>query len=248
MKYIYAEIEYIGTNYNGFQSQTNGITIESVLTQAIYNATGEKVKVVGSGRTDAGVHALGQAINFHINCDIPSFALAKVINKFLPNDVRIIRTMQVDDQFNARYSAKKKTYLYKVYLGDDISVFDKNFYGVYSYNINKELLKKSLLQLIGTHNFKAFMSSGSQVKDTVRTIYSTKVKTTKNTVSIEITGNGFLYNMVRIIVGTVLDIAAGRLPTDTIKNMLASGDRKLGGRTFVPCGLYLKKVCYNFKK
>lgn len=248
MKNIYAEIEYIGTNYNGFQSQTNGITIESVLTQAIYNATGEKVKVVGSGRTDAGVHALGQAINFHINCDIPSSALAKVINKFLPNDVRIIRTMQVDDKFNARYSAKKKTYLYKVYLGNDISVFDKNFYGVYSYNINKELLKKSLLQLIGTHNFKAFMSSGSQVKDTVRTIYSTKVKTTKNTVSIEITGNGFLYNMVRIIVGTVLDIAAGRLPMDTIKNMLASGDRKLGGRTFAPCGLYLKKVCYNFKK
>lgn len=248
MKNIYAEIEYIGTNYNGFQSQTNGITIESVLTQAIYNATGEKVKVVGSGRTDAGVHALGQAINFYINCDIPSFALAKVINKFLPNDVRIICTMQVDDKFNARYSAKKKTYLYKVYLGDDISVFDKNFYGVYNYAINKELLKKSLLQLTGTHNFKAFMSSGSQVKDTVRTIYSTRVKTTKNTLNIEITGNGFLYNMVRIIVGTVLDIAAGRLPMDTIKNMLASGDRKLGGRTFVPCGLYLKKVCYNFKK
>ena len=248
MKNIYAEIEYIGTNYNGFQIQNNGITIESVLVQAIYNATGEKVKITASGRTDAGVHALGQVVNFFVDCKIPSISLAKVINKYLPDDVRIIRTMQVNDKFNARYSAKKKTYLYKVYLGDDISVFDRSFYGVYNYSIDKELLKNSLLQLIGTHDFKAFMSSGSQVKDTIRTIYDVKVKSKKNTIAIEITGNGFLYNMVRIIVGTVLEIASKKLPADTIEKMLKSSNRKLGGRTFAPQGLYLKKVCYNIKK
>lgn len=248
MKNIYAEIEYIGTNYCGFQKQKNAVTIESVLEEAIFKATSNVVKLIGSGRTDAGVHAIGQVVNFFVDTNIPAENLAKIINKYLPDDIKVKNTKEVSSDFNARYSAKKKTYLYKVKTGDSISVFEKNFYGYYNYEVNMLLLKQVLKEIEGTHDFKAFMSTGSNVNDTIRTIYKTKATRCKDTINIEVTGDGFLYNMVRIIVGTVLMIASSRLPYNNIKLMLKNGDRKLGGKTFAPQGLYLKKVCYNFNK
>lgn len=243
MKNIYAEVQYIGTNYCGFQTQKNGISIQQELTDAIFKALNEKVDIVASGRTDSGVHALGQVINFHTDTRIKSENIAKVVNKYLPYDISINYTKQVSDDFNARFSAKKKTYIYKV-CTEEPNIFEKPYCLYVAQPLDLEKIKVTIKKLQGEHDFAGFMATGSQVKDTVRKIYSATVCKEENMFIFKITGNGFLYNMVRIIMGTLLDVGMGKKQPQIIDEIIKTKDRKLAGKTVIPQGLCLEKVIY----
>jgi len=237
-------IEYIGTNYFGFQSQKNQITVQEVLESAIFKALNEKVNVVASGRTDAGVHALGQVVNFHSSSTIPAEKLKIVINLKLPKDIQIKKSFEVSGDFNARKSTKKKTYLYKIFTGEDLSVFDEKRVLHYTKKLNLKKLNKGAEMLVGTHDFSSFVSSGNTTKDCIRTVYSSSFTKSGNYLYYEISGNGFLYNMVRIVVGTLLDVGSGKLSESEFKKILEQKNRILAGKTVLPYGLYLKEVCY----
>lgn len=244
MKNIKLIIEYIGTNYAGFQMQKNAPTVEEKLINAIEKATGERVKISASGRTDAGVHAKGQVVNFLSATKISLSSLPIVINKYLPPDIKVLSSEAVDNNFDARKSSKKKTYNYKIITDRAISVFEEPFVLFYPYALDYEKMKTAIKTLIGTHDFSAFMASGSSVNTTIRTIYKTKIKAFSRGFEFAITGNGFLYNMVRIIVGTLLEVGRGKKDETVFVKMIESGNRSLGGKTAKPSGLYLEKVIY----
>lgn len=245
MKNVMCVIEYIGTDYCGFQVQKNGVSVAAKIEEAIYAATGQTVKVTGSGRTDAGVHALGQVINFFIDTSLPIDKMPVVLNRYLPQDIRVLSAREVDEDFNARKSAKRKTYIYRMDTSEIQGVFEVNRSMYVGKALNVDNMCKAAETLIGEHDFKAFMASGSQVTNTLRTVYSVAVSVKRNIVTFEICGNGFLYNMVRIIVGTLIDIGLGRKSVDTISKMILTGNRRIGGNTAKACGLYLKKVEYK---
>lgn len=244
MKNIKLTLEYIGTNYAGFQVQKNAVTIEEKLAAAIEKATQEKVKLTASGRTDAGVHATGQVVNFFSATKISLSNLPLVINKYLPSDIKVISSKVVKDDFDARKSATKKTYKYKVITNAKISVFEEPFALFYPYALDYKKMEIAAKTLEGEHDFAAFMASGSQVKTTIRTILKTKLKKVKNGFEFSITGSGFLYNMVRIIVGTLLEVGTGKKDENVFIKMIESKNRALGGKTAAACGLYLEKVVY----
>lgn len=236
-------VEYIGTNYCGFQKQKNGISVQEVLEDAISKATAQKSTIVASGRTDAGVHALGQVVNFQTNTTIAPEKIATVVNLHLPKDIKIIESYKVDDDFNARFSAKEKTYIYRVCNAEKMSVFKENRCLHFGKKLDISLMEKAAKKLEGEHDFSSFMATGSSVKTTVRTIKKALVYKEGEDVVFELTGNGFLYNMVRIIVGTLLDIGCGK-KQENIDELLRGGMRKLAGKTVSACGLYLKSVIY----
>ncbi len=244
MKNICATIEYFGTNYCGFQLQKNGNSVCNELINAIFCATQEKVTITASGRTDAGVHALGQVINFELDKSLPIAKFPIIINRYLPIDIKLIECHEVPASFNARKSAKKKTYKYLINNSDRQGIVEENRELFFPYQLDIDKMRSAAKILVGEHNFRAFMSSGSQVKDTVRTIYDINIEKEGCHISIEVTGNGFLYNMVRIIVGTLLDVGTGHKSADTINQMLATYDRSLGGKTAPSHGLYLERVEY----
>lgn len=244
MKNIKLVLEYIGTNYCGFQRQKNGLSIQQILEDAIKNVTGEEVTTYPSGRTDAGVHALGQVVNFFTSTTILPEKLAIVINQHLPQDIRIISSCEVPENFNARKSAKSKTYIYKIVNARTLSVFCENRALAFGYKLNFSKMQEATKMLIGTHNFSSFVSTGSSTKTTTRTIYNCNLNKDGENITLTITGNGFLYNMVRIIVGTLLDIGTGKITLETFKEILQGNKRKLAGKTVSPNGLYLKEVNY----
>ncbi|WP_250672903.1 tRNA pseudouridine(38-40) synthase TruA [Paraclostridium ghonii] len=243
MRNIKLTIQYNGKKYCGWQKQNNSLGIEGNIEQAIKDITNEIVKINGSGRTDAGVHALGQVANFNTNSNIPIEKIPKALNSKLPKDIVIINAEEVDLGFHSRYLSKGKRYRYIIYnsqykspIYSDISYFVK-------YDLDFEKMKKEAKSLVGTYDFKGFMSPGSSVKNTVRTIYDIEISRHEDLIVIEIEGNGFLYNMVRIIVGTLVDIARGRID----KSMLSIIESKLrseAGHTAPAHGLFLKKVDY----
>ena len=243
---ILLTISYDGTDFCGYQVQPNKRTVEQDLNDAIYKITGERVKSVASGRTDSGVHAVGQMVHFDTNSTIPPKNFKNALNAVLPSDIRVTKSKKVDSEFNARYSAKEKTYIYSLYYGDENPL--KSRYKTYlktAPDINKMKSACELLQ--GTHDFKCFLASGSSVKDTVRTIYSINIIKKGKDIDIKVSGNGFLYNMVRIIVGTLLGVSDGRISLDDIKLALENGDRKKVGKTMPPQGLCLYSVSYTNK-
>lgn len=245
MKNICLIIEYLGKNYCGYQVQKNGISIQQVLEESIENAIGEKVITYASGRTDSGVNALGQVVNFQTNTGITPEKIAICINRFLPDDIRVTKSFEVDSGFNSRFSAKSKTYEYRVVNGRPLSVFEKGRFAEINYTLDFELLEKACAKIIGEHDFSSFMASKSNIKEnTVRTVYDFSFERQGDYIIFSITGNGFLYNMVRIIVGTVLDIARGQLDISIIDEMLQGKLRAKGGKTAPACGLYLKQVEY----
>ena len=245
MKNICLIIEYLGKNYCGYQVQKNGISIQQVLEESIENATGEKVTTYASGRTDSGVNALGQVVNFETNATIAPEKMAICINRFLPEDIRVIKSFEVAADFNSRFSAKSKTYEYRVVNGRPLSVFEKNRYAEFNYTLDFDKLKMACDKIIGEHDFKSFMASKSNIKEnTVRTVYNFGFERQGDHIIFTIKGNGFLYNMVRIIVGTVLDIARGQLDISAIDQMFSGSQRSKGGKTAPAEGLYLKEVEY----
>ena len=245
MRNIKFIIEYDGTKYNGWQSQKNGIGIQEMVTNAIHQVTGEDIKINGSGRTDAGVHAMGQTANFLTDSTIPVEKFPTAVNSFLPKDIVIKSAEEMDDKFHARYSVKGKKYMYIINNSKIRSALD--FYR--EYHINQELdykkMKKASEYFEGTYDFRGFMASGSSVKDTIRTI--TKVQMKKRDdgrIIFSFTGDGFLYNMVRIIVGTLVEVGLGKIKPEEITDIIKSKDRARAGKTVPAQGLYLVEVYY----
>lgn len=239
---ILMTIEYNGANFFGWQSQDERRTVQGELEEKIALLTGEKVTVEGSGRTDRGVHALNQMATVEIENKMPLQNFKKAINNLLSEDVVVKKVKLVDSSFHPRFSAKKKTYEYRVLLSKTRSAINHQLVTYYPFKVDIERMKNASKLLIGRHNFKAFCSSHATVKDFDREIYDIQIKKRGNLLTIEVTGNGFLYNMVRIIVGTLLEI--DKIGEENIISALLSGERKLVGKTMPPNGLYLKKVDY----
>lgn len=244
MRNIKLIIEYDGTNYFGWQKQPNQISIQETIEKAISKITKENFDIFGSGRTDRGVHARGQVANFLTDSRIPGEKFKDAINSVLPADIAITHSEEVDESFHSRYSAKGKEYRYVFYNRRVLSPLLRNFAYHVPQKLQFDLMEKAVDDLIGTHDFIAFMASGSSVKDTIRTIYNISLTKDHEIIELRINGNGFLYNMVRIIAGTLVDIGIGKIDSNYIPEIISFKDRKNAGHTAPPHGLYLEKVLY----
>lgn len=244
MRNIKLTIEYDGTNFSGWQVQKDKRTIEQEIEIALAKILKEEVKIIGSGRTDAGVHAMGQVANFITDKSIKPEELLYALNTLLPFDIVVINVEDVEEEFNSRITAKAKHYRYVINNSKFPSALNANREYHFKYFLDVESMQLAANDLKGKHDFKAFMAAGSVVKDTVREIYDISVNRLGSRVVIDVIGNGFLYNMVRIIVGTLLDVGSGKSDICVVKNMIETGDRNLGGRTVGPEGLYLVEVIY----
>jgi tRNA pseudouridine38-40 synthase len=240
-------IEYDGTNYSGWQIQPDKRTIQSEIQKHLSKLFNQKIKINGSGRTDAGVHALGQVANFKVNkskaSKIKISEIKRALNSLLNKDIRIKSVTKVEDSFHARISAKKKTYRYQISLIEP-SVFERLYYAHVPYKLNVALMKKEAKELLGSHDFKCFQGSGRVAKSTVRIIESVSLIKKGDKLILTITGNGFLYNMVRNIAGTLIEIGRGKFPQGTIKKLIKGKDRTKSGPTAKACGVVLVRVGY----
>ena len=245
MRNIKLTIEYDGKDFNGWQKQPNNLNIQGEIERAIEEISGEKVELIASGRTDAGVHALGQVANFKTNIKIPINKIPIVLNTKLKASIRILNAEEVDERFHSRYNCKKKTYRYIINNSENGTAIYRNLEYHYPQKLNVEAMNEAAQSFVGEHDFKGFKASGTSSKSSVRTIYSAKVFKEKERVIIELTGNGFLYNMVRIIAGTLIDVGIGKIDAKNISNIIKSGDRKKAGKTLPPNGLYLVNVEYT---
>ena len=236
-------IEYDGTNYQGWQSQPTGNTVQDVMEMAMCTLFSEPISLVGSGRTDKGVHAYGQVAHFDANTKILPTRMARAINMYLPEDIRVKKAEKVSDDFHARFDAKRKTYLYKLYIDDIPSAINRHHaHQVYG-NVDIKLMQEACKHFVGTHDFYAF-SSKSDKEDTVRTLYSVDMQVDGNNIEIYITGDGFLYNMVRVIVATIIEVGKGKIKLEDIDKIFLSKDRSKSGKRLTAEGLYLVSVDY----
>lgn len=244
MKNIKLVIEYDGTNYNGWQSQKNGLGIEDVIKKGIGKIADENVKLIGSGRTDAGVHALGQVANFFTGSSIPPERFALALNTRLPRDIVIKESSEADPGFHSRFSAKKKTYRYDIYNSRMPSalLFTRACHVPEQLDMDK--MKAGAQDLLGTHDFNAFRAQGSYCSSTIRTVHDIRIESKGQVISIYVTGDGFLYNMVRIIAGTLVYVGIGKLKPSDISYILTGRNRVYAGKTMPPHGLYLLEVFY----
>jgi tRNA pseudouridine38-40 synthase len=248
MRYV-LKIAYDGTNYAGWQRQKNAASVQEVLENAIKTALNKGVRVTASGRTDAGVHAAGQTCHFDLESSVPPEKMPDCLNRFLPNDVRVLEGFAAQDGFDANRSAKRKTYRYSLYVAKrDMPL--KERYAVRIENApNIEILQKTAKLFEGEHDFKAFCASGSSVKTTVRTVYEVRVEETQTyggrNIDVYVTGNGFLYNMVRTLVGELLDLAEGRKEEESLLLAFETGKRELLAKTMPAKGLTLLQVEYE---
>lgn len=245
MKKFLMTIQYLGKNYFGFQKQeTEPRTIQGVIEKALNSLTGENIEIFASGRTDAGVSAYAQTAHFESNTTIPANKIPFALNEKLPSDIKITDCKEVPSDFHARFDVKKKTYVYSLYFGPHMLPF----YDERSYWLKKQpnikLMKQCAKILEGKHNFKCFMSSGGQAKTFERIIYYIDIQQKGNLITIEVCGNGFLYNMVRIIVGTLLEVGNKKKTIEDVKLALEKQDRSLAGYLVPAKALYLKEVKY----
>lgn len=243
-----AVIAYDGTNFHGFQNQPNGRTVQGEIEKTLQKmANGQRISIHGSGRTDSGVHALGQVIHFDYPEERPLERMRFALDTQTPEDIGVLQVEQVAEDFHARYLVKEKTYQFKVDIGKPRSPFRRHYASYFPYPLDIEKMQQALPDLLGTHDFTSFCASGSSIEDKVRTIYEARLEV--NAAGDELTftfrGDGFLYKMIRILVGTLLKIGNNRLPVDSIPTILAAKDRNLAGPTAHPEGLYLVKVRYE---
>lgn len=244
MRNIKLTVEYDGTNYHGWQSQTNALAIQDVLQRAVDKLTGEKCNLTGSSRTDVGVHALGHVSNFATESKIPSDKFPYALNALLPDDVVVKKAEEVSADFHSRFCAKGKKYRYLVYNSKHPSALLRNRAYFMSRPLDTEQMRRAAECFIGKHDFKAFMASGSDIKSTERNISSVDLSWKDDIITFEITGDGFLYNMVRIIAGTLVEVGFGKISADDIPGIIKEGDRRKSGRTAPAHGLYLVEVYY----
>ena len=246
MRNIKLVIEYDGKEYNGWQKQPDKLNIQGTIEKAIERITGEQVDLMASGRTDRGVHALGQVANFKTNSNIPIEKFAIAINSNLKKSILIKSAEEVDERFHSRLTCKKKTYRYVINNSQFGTAIYRNLETHIPIKLNAEKMKKAIKFFEGEHDFKAFKASGTSSKSSVRTIYKAEIKEMPDErIWIELTGNGFLYNMVRIIAGTLVDVGLGKIEPEEINNILESKNRENAGKTLPPQGLYLLNVEYE---
>lgn len=244
------KIAYDGTAYAGWQCQKNALTVQETLEKSVFDALGKRVKTTASGRTDAGVHAAGQVCHFDSDeISVPPEKMPDCLNRFLPADIRVIEGWGAEQSFDSNRSAKRKTYAYSLYVADREMPL-KERYAVRVENApSLEILRKTAKLFEGKHDFKAFCASGSSVKTTVRTVYEVRVEEGESygsrDIKIFVTGNGFLYNMVRTIVGELLDISCGRRTEESLSLAYRTGERSLLGKTMPAKGLTLMQVRYE---
>ncbi|NLC88046.1 MAG: tRNA pseudouridine(38-40) synthase TruA [Clostridiaceae bacterium] len=244
MKNIKLTIEYDGKDFNGWQKQPNKLNIQGEIERAIEEVTGEKVDLIASGRTDAGVHALAQSANFKTNSNIPVEKIPVALNTKLKKSIRIQDAKEVEEKFHSRYNCKQKTYKYIINNGEQGTAIYRNLEYFIPTKLNVEKMKTAINFFEGEHDFKGFKASGTSSKSSIRKIYKTKVEKDGDRIIIQLTGNGFLYNMVRIISGTLVDVGLGKIDPEKIPEIIESKDRTKAGKTLPPYGLYLVKVEY----
>ena len=245
MRNIKLTIEYDGKEFNGWQKQPNKLNIQGTIEQAIKTITGEEVELNASGRTDAGVHAIGQVANFKTNSQIPIEKFAIAINSRLKRSIVIKKAEEVDEQFHSRLSCKKKTYRYVINNSEEGTAIYRNLETHIPQKLDVEKMKQSVKYFEGEHDFKAFKASGTSGKSSIRTIYKAEVLKNNDRIFIELTGNGFLYNMVRIISGTLLEVGLGKIKPEEIPAIIEEKKREKAGRTLPAQGLYLVNVEYD---
>lgn len=244
MKRIRLTVAYDGTNYCGWQIQPNGITIQEVLENCLEDLTGKKTEIMGASRTDAGVHALGNIAVFDTDMRMPGEKFSFALNQRLPEDIRIQKSEEVPPDFHPRYRESEKTYVYRI-LNRQFPIPTQRLYAHFTYiPLDTARMREAGSYLIGEHDFKSFCGAGAQVKTTVRTIKEVSVSRKDDLITIKIRGNGFLYNMVRIIAGSLMEIGGGMYPPEHMKEILEARDRQEAGPTAPARGLTLAEIRY----
>jgi tRNA pseudouridine38-40 synthase len=239
-------ISYDGSGFAGYQIQPAKRTVQSEIEEALRTLhKGDVIKVVASGRTDAGVHARGQVIHFDTSLPIPESKWVQVLNSIFPEDIAAVRVETVDDTFHARFSATGKEYRYRLYTAPNRNPFKRLYAYHFPHPLNVGAMEKAAHHLLGTHDFTSFCSAKTEVKDKVRTIRKIEIFQEKEEIVFQLIGTGFLYNMVRIIVGTLLECGTGKRSPEDIKKILKAKDRAWAGKTVPPEGLYLWNVFYD---
>lgn len=245
MRNIKLLIEYDGKDFNGWQKQPNKLNIQGEIERAISEITKEEnIDLTASGRTDAGVHAIGQVANFKTNCSIPVEKFPIAINCKVKKSIVIKEAVEVEERFHSRYNCKQKTYRYVINNSEYGSAIHRNFEYHMPMKLDVEAMRKAVKHFEGEHDFKGFKASGTSSKNSVRKIFKTDIIEDGDRICIELTGSGFLYNMVRIISGTLVDVGLGKIDADEITGIILSGDRTRAGKTLPPQGLYLVRVEY----
>ena len=245
MRNIKITIEYDGSRYKGFQRlKDNENTIQGKIENVLTKMADEKIEIIGSGRTDMGVHAYNQVANFKTKSNLSVKKIHDYLNNYLPEDISIKNVEEVDDRFHSRYNVKQKTYLYKINNSKTQNVFLRKYSTHIDKTLDIDLMKEASNYLIGEHDFTSFASSKSKKKSNVRNIYSITINKNQDIVDIFVEGNGFLYNMVRIIVGALIDVGLHKKTPQDIKKMLDEKDRSKASDTAPAKGLYLYSVKY----
>ncbi|WP_042274881.1 tRNA pseudouridine(38-40) synthase TruA [[Clostridium] dakarense] len=245
MKNIKMTIKYDGSRYKGFQRlQDNDMTIQGKIESVLSKMTNENIEIIGSGRTDMGVHAYGQVANFKTNSDMSIKKMEAYLYEYLPEDIVITQLEEVEDRFHSRYNAKSKVYLYKIYNSKVHDPFLRKYTTHISKRLDLDLMKEASQFLIGEHDFTSFASSKSKKKSNIRTIESISIQENNDLIEIYVEGDGFLYNMVRIIAGALLEVGLRKKSPQDIKVMLEAKDRAKASDTAPAKGLYLYKVKY----
>ncbi|URZ08181.1 tRNA pseudouridine(38-40) synthase TruA [Clostridium felsineum] len=244
MKNVKLTLEYDGTNYCGWQRQSNVITVQEEVEKRIGEIVGDKVDVIGCSRTDSGVHAKAYTCNFKTNSVIPPEKFYLVLNSVLPDDIVALNSKEVPIDFHSRFNSKGKMYSYTILNRSERPAINRNYVYQYGHNLDCDLMREAAKYILGTHDFTSFKSTGSKVKSNIRTIYEAKIIEDENKVIFYITGDGFLYNMVRIIVGTLLEVGEKKIIPLEVKTIVEAKDRTKAGRVVPAKGLCLEKVMY----
>ena len=245
MKNIALRLRYDGSRYHGWQVQKNAVTVAQTMEEALAKVCGERVKLTGCGRTDAGVHALRYCANFHSGCTVPVDRLPLAVNSRLPDDIAVVDAVEVPDDFNAIGSCVKKEYVYKILNSRIPDPFLADRVCFYPQRLDISLMQAAARAFEGTHDFKAVRSEGTQTKTTVRTVYWCRAEKDGDLITVSICANGFLYNMCRAMVGTMVYASYGKLIPEEIPALLEKRDRRLTGPTMPPQGLALAEVYYE---
>lgn len=241
---VMLKVAYDGTNYHGWQLQPNAITIESVLNDCLSELFHEDIKVIGASRTDSGVHALGNIAVFDTKSRMPAEKISYALNQRLPDDIKIQQSYQVTDDFHPRHQNSRKTYQYRI-LNTEFPLPTERLYAYFTYvPLNVALMQEAAAYLEGEHDFKSFCSVNTTVESTVRIIYQIQVRKENNMITIDVTGNGFLYNMVRIIAGTLIEVGKGKIEPIKIRDILDAQNREEAGPTAPANGLTLMEYRY----
>lgn len=246
MRNIRLTLRYDGTKYNGWQKQGNTEkTIQGKLEQLLSKMTGEEVEIAGSGRTDAGVHALAQVANFHTNSVMTTKEMEAYIQQYLPKDIGVTEIKEVAERFHSRLQATKKQYEYRIYIGKENPVFERNYCWHLGERLDIEAMKKASKLLEGEHDFKSFCGNKKMKKSTIRNIHEIEIEQKGNWLLLRYTGNGFLMNMVRILTGTLVEVGKGIKKAEEMEDILKGKSRELAGMMAPSQGLFLVKVWYS---